>query len=371
MQTAGDSVAQQLSRQYRKEVQENRRNVRKLLEIVQLFCKQNIPFRGHNESEQSSNRGNYLEILHWIAKDSPELKRHLEKSFHYTSPESQNKMIQLLGLNVQKQIVMELKEAGPYALIADETMDISRKEQFSVCVRYVTGQLQVQERFLGFWDVATTDGETLCLKIQEILSQLGINLTMLRAQAYDGASNMRGRYSGVATRIKELEPRAIYIHCYCHLLNLSLQDSCTSDHLIRNTLGSVNALYDFLEASAKRHSKFEAVQKAINTAKPPTTLKHLCETRWASRYRAVHAVKDLYDAVIKVLQDIEQEDGKAGADAASLLKSISTFSFFFIVLCLDAVFSVINILSQYLQEKTMTFSRANARTCTKSILSTL
>ena len=38
-------------------------------------------------------------------------------------------------------------------------------------------------------------------------------------------------------------------------------------------------------------------------------------------------IKDLFNAVIKVLQDIEQEDGKAGADAASLLKSISTFSF--------------------------------------------
>ena len=71
--------------------------------------------------------------------------------------------------------------------------------------------------------------------------------------------------------------------------------------------------------------------------------------------------------MVKVLQDIEQEDGKAGADAAPLLKSIS-FSFFFIVLCLDAVFSVINILSQYLR-KTMTFSQV--RTCTKSILSTL
>ena len=128
---------------------------------------------------------------------------------------------------------MELKEAGPYALIADETMDISRKEQLSICVRYITGKLQVQERFLGFWDVDTTDGETLCLKIQEILSQLGINLTMLRAQVYDGASHMRGRYSGVATRIKELEPRALYIHCYCHLLNLSLQDCCTANHLIR------------------------------------------------------------------------------------------------------------------------------------------
>ena len=64
-------------------------------------------------------------------------------------------------------------------------MDISRKEQLSICVRYITGQLQVQEQILGFWDVATTDDETLCFKIQDILSQLGINLTMLRAQACD------------------------------------------------------------------------------------------------------------------------------------------------------------------------------------------
>ena len=76
---------------------------------------------------------------------------------------------------------------------------------------------------------------------------------------------MRRRYSGVAARTKELEPRALYIHCYCHL-NLSLQDSCTADHLI-NTLGTVNALYDFLEASATRHNKFEAVQKAIKYCK--------------------------------------------------------------------------------------------------------
>ena len=70
MQTAGDSVAQQLSQHYRKEVEENRRNVRKLLEVVQLFCKLNIPFRGHDESQHSNDQGNYLEILHWIAKDS-------------------------------------------------------------------------------------------------------------------------------------------------------------------------------------------------------------------------------------------------------------------------------------------------------------
>ena len=39
------------------------------------------------------------------------------------------------------------------------------------------------------------------------------------------------------------------------------------------------------------------------------------------------------------------------------------------IVCLDAVFHVVNILSVYLQEKTITYSRA--RTCTKSILATL
>ena len=56
------------------------------------------------------------------------------KSRFITPVQNQNEMIQLLGFNVQKQMVMELKEAGPYALTADETMDISRKEQLSICV---------------------------------------------------------------------------------------------------------------------------------------------------------------------------------------------------------------------------------------------
>ena len=103
---------------------------------------------------------------------------------------------------------------------------------------------------------------------------------------------------------------------------------CTADHWIRNALGTINTLYDFLEASVKWHSKFEIVQKVLNGAKPPITLKHLYETRLTSHYRAVHAIKELFEAVTKVLQELKEEEGKTGADAALLLKSIyiSTFS---------------------------------------------
>lgn len=59
-------------------------------------------------------------------------------------------------------------------------------------------------------------------------------MTNVRAQCYDGTSSMRGKYSGLAARVKELEPRAIYIHCHAHLLNLTLQTSLSSIREIRN-----------------------------------------------------------------------------------------------------------------------------------------
>ena len=40
-------------------------------------------------------------------------------------------------------------------------MDISRLEQISLCVRYVTNDLVINERFLGLWSTATTDGATV------------------------------------------------------------------------------------------------------------------------------------------------------------------------------------------------------------------
>ena len=68
--------------------------------------------------------------------------------------------------------------------------------------KWSTTSSRVIFRILGC--VATTEGVALCLKIQEILSHLGISLTMLRAQACDGASNMHRRYSGVAVQIENI-----------------------------------------------------------------------------------------------------------------------------------------------------------------------
>ena len=56
----------------------------------------------------------------------------------------------------------------------------------------------------------------------DALFRFKLPLTKIQGECYDGCSTMRG---GVAVKIKELEPRALNMHCYGHALNLSASDT--------------------------------------------------------------------------------------------------------------------------------------------------
>ena len=52
----------------------------------------------------------------------------------YISPAIQNEMIQLVGCAILDEIVHRVEEAKLYSIIADETPDNSKTEQFSACL---------------------------------------------------------------------------------------------------------------------------------------------------------------------------------------------------------------------------------------------
>ena len=64
-------------------------------------------------------------------------------------------------------------------------------------------------------------------------------------QCYDGAFNMAGKVKGVATRVQEVTPKAIYVHFYGHLLKFALQDTMLDNTLFRNALEVVHSIYNF------------------------------------------------------------------------------------------------------------------------------
>jgi hypothetical protein len=57
-------------------------------------------------------------------------------------------MIAILGSSILDEIIRRAKEAKFYALIADETSDMSQTEQLSLLVRFVWNG-EVEERLLA------------------------------------------------------------------------------------------------------------------------------------------------------------------------------------------------------------------------------
>ena len=79
-----------------------------------------------------------------------------------------------------------------------------------------------------------------------------------RWQTYDGASNMAGCLSGVAARILSQNPRALYVHCANHSLDLALKDCVKESKRIRDTLNLVQELAVFIR-SPTRMAKYQHI----------------------------------------------------------------------------------------------------------------
>lgn len=109
---------------------------------------------------------------------------------------------------------------------------------------------------------------------------------------------MSGIKNGLHKKIRTVAKKALYLHCYAHQLNLALQHSCTEIKKARRCLDVLNSLHEFIEGSSKRHALFELIQEP----KYSTVLKHLSDTRWASRHLALHAMKKTYGSVMEFLE---------------------------------------------------------------------
>ncbi len=110
----------QLSEQARREtelnnekVKKNREILKRLMDCVMFLGKQELSFRGHNESPQSLNRGNYVELLSFLAEHDADLHYHLSTNrvFTFTSGKIQNDLIYAIAEVMGEEIKMEIKRA--------------------------------------------------------------------------------------------------------------------------------------------------------------------------------------------------------------------------------------------------------------------
>ena len=84
-----------------------------------------------------------------------------------------------------------------------------------------------------------------------------------RGQCYDGASTMSGSKSGVAIRIKSLNEKTLYTHCYGHELNLSVKDVCSQVKCLKTTFDTGSEICKLVKLSPQRETHFKKSSRRI------------------------------------------------------------------------------------------------------------
>lgn len=313
----------------------------KLLTSLDFLLRQGLPIRGHNEQE-----GNLLQLLECRALDVKGLREWIGTN-RYLSHDIINEIIEIMANQVLRDILSNIKDSEFYAVIADETQDVSTCEQFAISIRWVDSCHSIHEDLIG---MEQTDALTMSSTIKDVLIRCGLSLSNCRGQAYDGSSNMSGHLSGVATRLLAEEPCALYVHCSAHCLNLALQDSSRRSTCVRDALSLAADIANFIRASPKRFAQFRSLKDQLCKANPG--IKPLCPTRWTVRTASIDTILKNYGVIIQQLEEIEASaHGDASSKAAGLIAHMEKFSTFFGLKLAHLVFSATEQTSITLQYK--------------------
>ena len=132
-----------------------------------------------------------------------------EKEIQFTSADIQNEMLKIMALRVFREIAWNIQNAVIYTM-ADETADVSNKEQLMFCLRWVDDDLIVHEDFIGMHPMKGTGADQILFLIKNILLRRNLRLQDTHGQCYDGAAAMAGAKTGVATQIKVINVKCLY-----------------------------------------------------------------------------------------------------------------------------------------------------------------
>ncbi|XP_078166184.1 uncharacterized protein LOC144560818 [Carex rostrata] len=281
---------------------------------ARLLPHQGLPFRGHDESENSHNKGNFFEFLNVYSKANED----------------------------------------------------KNKEQMAVLLCYVDKRGHVLEQFIRIVHVTDTTALSLKEAISAFLFSLNLSLSRVREQGYDGVSNMRGSFNGLKSLILRENSSAHYIHCFAHQLQLALVYVARHNDDADWFFVLLSQSCNIVGGSAKRRDLFREKQTIkvieelshgnLETGKglnQELGLRRSGDTRWGSHYGSVLNLLATFSCVIEVLQIVGKDSPKQDqkTEANRLVKFLQDFDFVFLLHLMKNVLGITNELCLALQRK--------------------
>ena len=188
----------------------------------------------------------------------------------------------------------------------------------------------------------------------DILLRCGLSHDKLVGMAFDGASAMKC----LARLVKEnINPFAMYFHCFAHCNELVFKDATSSSPLIATSQDLCEDLYALVGVSPKRVLLFQSFQGGDGKSKT----KNLSRTRWTicgpEAEILLHQHKECL-ATLSNLKDDVTVTPECRAKARGLLRKMQTFEDMFDLKAMQEIAILLEHNSKALQSSSLTAEEA-------------
>ena len=347
-------VGEMLSSHHSQQKKDNRECLLKILSNLKFLARQGLALRGVDDDKDS----NFMQLMKLRARDDPRLGEWLEKKTNkYVSHDIQNELLKIMALSVLRDISRSVHESTFYSIMCDECTDASNKEKLVICIRWIgNSDLEVHEDVIGLYAVADISAATIVKVIKDALVRMNLGLNKCRGQCYDGASNMSGPRSGVAKQLHDEEPRALYLHCHGHALNLAAGDAIKGCKHTKDALDVAFEVSKLVKFLPKRTAALEKLKEELALDSPG--FRVLCPTRWTIRAASLKSLLSNYVALQQLWETVKDStaDPTMKGRIIGVQSQFKTFSFFFGVNLAELVLRHTDNLSKTLQSTSMSAS---------------
>ena len=145
------------------------------------------------------------------------------------------------------------------------------------------------EHFLGLVSFSACDAASIFAALKAFLADSDIDAGKPRGQGYDWDATFSGTKNGVQMRICTFAPRALFVHCRAHVLQLCCISAARCLPSLKKVFATLMSVWKMFHYSPKKFSALKEMQGLVNH--PQLKMIKPSDTCWLAHDRSVKAIR--------------------------------------------------------------------------------